>query len=174
MTQARQIAFASTYDEFVDALRHRATELKVTRERIDAISGLPDGYTSKLLCIPPMKSLGRASLGPMLEVLGLTIVLIENPKALARYSKQFSKSKYPTRASGTLDLISYQISRRKLKRMARRGGKRRAEKLSAAQLSRIGRKAGKASARKRALKRAAAKVLLIAAPEPCANPDQPI
>lgn len=161
MDDRRILAEVADYSEFLDALRHRACELKLTRERIDAISGLPDGYTSKVLCVPPMRSLGCTSFGPTLEALAVTLVLVENPEALARYSKQFKESMYPDLAAGKVDLVSYQISRKKLSRMARLGGKRRAEKLTPKRRSMIARKASRAAARQRRRRAAARKRRII-------------
>ena len=58
-------------------------ELEVIRAGLDELSGLPDRYSAKLLCVPPMRALGRISLGPILESLALMIVLVEDSEAFA-------------------------------------------------------------------------------------------
>ena len=87
----RRIAVVSTYDELIAAFRARADELKVTRETLDSVSGLQAGYSGKLLAPVPMKSLGRVSLGPMLQAMGLAIVLVEDPEAMRRFAGQHSE-----------------------------------------------------------------------------------
>jgi hypothetical protein len=66
----RQLATVRDYAQLHTALRLRADELKTTREAIDDLAGLQNGYAAKLLAPVPIKSLGRESLGPMLAVLG--------------------------------------------------------------------------------------------------------
>jgi hypothetical protein len=51
---------------------------------IDRIGGLPAGYAGKLLAVKCKKRLGPISLETMLGVLGLKIVLIEDPAATAK------------------------------------------------------------------------------------------
>lgn len=84
----RTIAEASTYDELVAGLRLRAEELNLSRATIDAVSGLQSGYAAKLLTLPPIRSLGHVSFGPLLQALGLRLALIEDPEALARVASQ--------------------------------------------------------------------------------------
>jgi hypothetical protein len=81
----RPLAICRAYDELIDALRARAEELRVSRESLDEImKTLPDGYASKLLAPVLVKFLGRISLGPMIQALGLAIVLVEDEAAMAR------------------------------------------------------------------------------------------
>jgi hypothetical protein len=68
----------SDYAELVDALRDRANEMQISRCDIDEISGLASGYAGKLLSASPAKIFGPISMGPMLEVLGLRVVLVED------------------------------------------------------------------------------------------------
>ena len=63
----REIAVVQSYDELIRALRKRADELKITRETIDAVTGLQGGYSAKLLASVPIRMLGRVSLGPILQ-----------------------------------------------------------------------------------------------------------
>ena len=149
MTDERRIAICTSYDELIAALRARADELKVTREGLDAVSGLQAGYSAKLLAPVPMRSLGKVSLGPMLQALGLAVVLVEDPEAIRRFADQHAERQRPTPTVGTHEVITIQITRRKLKRMARRGGKKRAAAMTPKQRSRSARKAARALWRKR-------------------------
>ena len=68
----------SDYSELVHALRDRAIEMQISRLDLDEIGGLTSGHSSKLLSSKPAKIFGPISLGPMLEVLGLRVVLVED------------------------------------------------------------------------------------------------
>lgn len=68
-------------------LRERADELNLSRETIDDLAKLPDGYTAKLLSDPPMREIGPTSLFPLLDALGLAVALVENERAMVRVRK---------------------------------------------------------------------------------------
>jgi hypothetical protein len=81
------------YRGFVEICRARADELALSRSEIDRISGLPAGFSGKLLgkgATDPTrpsnkkKKMWPASLELMLGTLGLQIVVIEDPNATAR------------------------------------------------------------------------------------------
>jgi hypothetical protein len=59
----------------------RKSTCKLARLELDRLSGLPNGYSGKLLSKNPRKNIGIASLGPLLESLGLVICVLENPAA---------------------------------------------------------------------------------------------
>jgi hypothetical protein len=150
MTDDRRIiGEASNYDEVIEVFRQRLVELKLTRECLDSVTGLPSGYCAKLCSIPPVKCFGRKSLGFVLAGTAMKILFVEDTEALARFSKQFTESTKPELADAKIDVVNFQISRRKLSVIGRRGGNNRAEKLSAKRRARIAQKAGKASGRKR-------------------------
>jgi hypothetical protein len=68
----------SDYAQLIDALRDRAVEMQISRFDIDDIAGLTGGHAGKLLSSQPSKTFGPKSMGPMLKVLGLRIVLVED------------------------------------------------------------------------------------------------
>jgi hypothetical protein len=72
------------YPGFIDAIRERTVDLEISRFEIDRIAGLPIGYSGKLLSLNPVKRVGFHSLGPLLETLGLIIMIVENPAARDR------------------------------------------------------------------------------------------
>jgi hypothetical protein len=74
----------SDYVDVINALRDRTDELQLSREAIDSIAGLSDGYAAKLLSGSPSKVLGPISMGPTLETLGLRLMLVEDTAATAR------------------------------------------------------------------------------------------
>jgi hypothetical protein len=70
------LAEVRDYDELIRALRNRVHKLNVTCESIDHLAGLPQRYTNKLLSGPvPVRTFGRRSLGPVLQSLGLKLVV---------------------------------------------------------------------------------------------------
>ena len=80
--------YVSDYSALIDALRERSDQMELARVELDRISGLADGHSGKLLSKTPSKSLGLRSVGPVLETLGLILLVIEDPvardKTLAR------------------------------------------------------------------------------------------
>jgi hypothetical protein len=89
MSIARPI---SDYRTLVETFRARADELGLSRAEIDRLSGLPDGYSGRLLgraAIAPGVNKQRRRMLPtaldlMLGVLGLKILFIEDEAATAR------------------------------------------------------------------------------------------
>jgi len=64
---------ARSYTELIGIFRHRVAALGCTCETVDAVAGLPLRYTAKLLSPRMVRSVGRASLGPLLATLGLRL-----------------------------------------------------------------------------------------------------
>jgi hypothetical protein len=82
-TEARQLAEISDYSSLHAALRTRSDELGITRQMLDELGGLQDGYASKLLAPVPLRNIGPRLLGPILGALALRLVLVEDAEALA-------------------------------------------------------------------------------------------
>jgi hypothetical protein len=76
------------YKGLIEVCRHRANELALSRLEIDRLSGLPIGYSAKLLGkadgVPRKKRMWPASLEAILGTLGLQIIIIEDHAATAR------------------------------------------------------------------------------------------
>jgi hypothetical protein len=72
------------YLDVIRGLRERADQLQISRESIDDLSGLSDGYAAKLLSLPPVKVIGFMSMAPLFEALGLRLVLIEDTEHTAK------------------------------------------------------------------------------------------
>jgi hypothetical protein len=73
------------------ALRARSDELAVSRAELDSLSGLQSGYCSKLLSPVPIKQVGMESLGPLLTVLGVKLIMVEDLDALRRIGPRLTK-----------------------------------------------------------------------------------
>lgn len=80
--QLRQLAIVDDYDGLLEALRDRAEELDVSRATLDAETHLQKGYSAKLLC--GMKGFGRSSTGPLLQKMGLVLIVAEDVEATER------------------------------------------------------------------------------------------
>lgn len=82
-------------DELLHTLRNRRDELNISHETIDNIAGLQSGYTSKLLAPTPIKNLGPMSFGALLGALGVALVIVPDPSAIAAVEKRWEKRKRP-------------------------------------------------------------------------------
>jgi hypothetical protein len=76
------LAVVRSYAELVDVIRGRIIELRTTYEAVDAVGGLADRHTSKLLC--GAKNYGRVSLGATLGALGIALVVVQDDEQLAK------------------------------------------------------------------------------------------
>lgn len=138
----RQIAVVTSYSDLHAALRARADELDRPRAVIDACAGFEDGYASKLLAPVPIKGIGPQTLGPLLTVLGLKMILVEDDEALERFKKRARSRKRHDTGGGLLAKKRHKKSG--LRGNSQWGRTMRAKQLltqSAQKRSRIGRKA---------------------------------
>jgi hypothetical protein len=90
----------TSYDELIEVLRARKTELQMSNQAIDHRAGLAEDATNKILGPRRAKKLGPVSLN-MLEALGLRLFLLEDPIATARTLAQTTprKAAYDTTAA---------------------------------------------------------------------------
>ena len=76
------------YKGLIEACRQRANELALSRLELDRISGVPQGYSAKLLGkddgVPRKKKMWPSSLEAILGALGLQIIIIEDFAATSR------------------------------------------------------------------------------------------
>jgi hypothetical protein len=56
------LAEVRTWSDLHDVLRRRAESLDISRETLDHVAGLQNGYSAKLLAPTPIRRLGRISL----------------------------------------------------------------------------------------------------------------
>jgi hypothetical protein len=75
MAEQQPFAIVNNYADLVAAIRERVRQLDVTMESIDETAGLASRHTSKLLAPEAPRRFGPVSLGPVLQVLGLKMVL---------------------------------------------------------------------------------------------------
>jgi hypothetical protein len=79
------LAIVIDYRDLVVALRQRIVELGTHLTAVGEVAGLPSGYTAKVLSLGQARpALGRISMGPILQTLGLKLALVADEEALAK------------------------------------------------------------------------------------------
>lgn len=72
----------------VETCRQRALDLAISRQELDRLAGLPDGYSGKLLSYEghskDPRRMWSFAFEAMLGALGLQVIIIEDPAATAR------------------------------------------------------------------------------------------
>jgi hypothetical protein len=68
------------YESLIEVCRQRAAELELSREGIDVLSGCAPGLAGKILGHRQIKKLGPTTLKPVLQVLGLKLLVIEDDR----------------------------------------------------------------------------------------------
>jgi hypothetical protein len=71
------------YESLIEICRQRADELAISREGIDLLSGCAPGFAGKVLGHRQAKKLGPSTLKPMLQVLGLKLLVLEDDREAA-------------------------------------------------------------------------------------------
>jgi len=137
---------ASDYDSLIDLVRYRLHEMQTTNLEIDAVSGLHSGYCSKTTAPIPLKSMGKVSMGPLLQTMGLKLIVVRDDEAFAKIEHRLAKRQRPREdgvklSAGSSRLLKGRITPKKAYKML----ELRNQKLSRAQRKKIARKAGFAS-----------------------------
>lgn len=81
----------TNYDEMVDVLRARKSELGLSDAVVDELTGLPTGYTGKVLGPARVKKMGALSLWLMLEVLAFDMRLDSSVEKAAKMQERWEK-----------------------------------------------------------------------------------
>jgi hypothetical protein len=83
----------TSYAQLLDVLRARKNELNISFETLDALSGLQNGYSAKLIGPSVTRRLGEVSLGCLLGALCLKLTVQPDPVALARIKHRLTPRK---------------------------------------------------------------------------------
>jgi hypothetical protein len=111
-------------DELLDAIRARLVELNITYDTLDAVALLPERYTSKLLCRPPIKHAGALTLWNILGTLGFKISLVATD--VPTYMRErLTPREHPPQPTGKRR-IDFSLTRAFMRKIGRKGGKARA------------------------------------------------
>jgi len=90
--EVRPLALAHDYPSLHRVLRERREALGIRFSSIDEAGLLPDGQSSKLLSLVPRRSvLGPLSLGGILQALGVELLVVESPRAMAYAARHWEK-----------------------------------------------------------------------------------
>jgi hypothetical protein len=135
----RIIAEICDYPQMIAAMRLRAQQRQIALggEHVAHVAGLPRGYLQKLIG-PQQKTrenvrrIGIISLGPVLTVLGVKLVMVEDLEAIKRYGDKIPKRDPRAVRSGTLD---FSLSRNFMRKIQRKGGLARWQNKTPAQRS---------------------------------------
>jgi hypothetical protein len=159
VTEPRQIAVVRTIDDIEQLCRQRIVELGITSLILDRYTGFTEGYWGKLLAASPHSPSGKrgskrgfspSSFDAALIGCCFDLVAVENTENMAKLrdwmAKKLEKRVGPKimPADGMHRPIVIKLSRRHMKKLAKKGGEARARKLSRRKQSQIGRKAAKA------------------------------
>jgi len=137
---------ATDYETMIELVRYRLEELNTTHESVDDVSGLHGGYTSKLVAPTPIKSMGKTSMGPMLQTLGLALIVVRDDAQFARIKDRLARRERPRQQANASSVRpTWLFTRKKSREM----GKKRWSMLSPDQRKKLARKMGKASGRAR-------------------------
>lgn len=77
----------------VEAYRARIRELNISYATVDAISGLPDGYTSKLMSPNPMRGLGEKAIEGLNGALGIGFAVAVDAEQVERVQGRWTPRK---------------------------------------------------------------------------------
>lgn len=79
------------YEGLIDALRAQKERLGLSDSAVDELSGMPLGYTGKVLGPSQARNLGPASFGLLLQTLCLRLAPLEDAEQLAKLKARFEQ-----------------------------------------------------------------------------------
>lgn len=128
---------------------NRVREIRnMSCEELDRIAGWPDRLATKALtATPPIRKLGPKSIRGGIEGLGIMLIAVDDPEAMAKYTAKAQKRdarQVRVQSGGLHGAVTIKISRRKLRRLAAMGGKKRWAKLSEQGRTRLAKRLAKA------------------------------
>jgi hypothetical protein len=112
----RELGEVWSYEDLHRIMRARASELNLSRESIDAIAGLQDGYAAKLLSPRPIKKLGPLSIPLVLPALGLKLIVIVDEQQTRKIQARISQPR--RQASVRSAAVHFALSQRSRARAA--------------------------------------------------------
>jgi hypothetical protein len=136
MLDERAFATISDYDSFIAAIVARMTAIGITHEGLEAL-GFARGHIGKLLAPNRSKNVGPKTFGPLLQLLGIKLIAVEDEKMTEEMRPHWQKRK---KALPLLPMVRTPPRATWLftPRSGRKAAKARAKKLSAAERRAIG------------------------------------
>ncbi len=149
--EPRVLATVTDYPSLLAAFRARATErqIAVSSEQVHHVAGLSDRRISQMLSLRTLqrgKSKGRVgmiSLGPLLGVLGVKLLMVEDADALRQFGSRLGKRNENLMRNSVSTWHMFR-SRRDFQEMGRKGRKSKLAKMTEAEKSELGRRLAKA------------------------------
>ena len=111
-----EINYQNGYQALVHAQERK---IAITSPHIAQMANLPDYYICKLLSVHPMRRIGMISLGPLLGVLGIKLLMVEDPEAVARYNGRLPQRNETCVHNGAA--ITFTFSRRHMQKIGQNG-----------------------------------------------------
>jgi hypothetical protein len=143
--EPRVLGEFSNYDELIGALRHRAAELNLSGETIDAVSGLTSKYSQKLLGPAQVRRLGATSLGAFFGALAVRALLIEDKAAAARIRSQTTpRNQSYVRDGMRAGSVHLMLTDRFMRKIRKKGGENSRKYLGKRLIKQLARKAAAA------------------------------
>lgn len=133
MLNAPIIGEANEFIHLQRMLRQRKDALQISNITLADISGLPEGLVNKMMSDPPSKNIGVMSFGLLLQALALKLVVIEDLDLRGKLQGRWVKRKEQqvrVAAACCQGNIEFKISRRKMLKIQKMGGKARQLMLS--------------------------------------------
>ena len=136
------LAEFTDYHGMLIALRARAEQRKiaVSGEETAKVAGLPDRYIQKLIGPKPVRRIGMFSLGPILGVLGVKLVLVEDPHAMGKYAAKLKERFEPNVRD---DATHVTLTHRFMRKIGIKGGAARWKDVAPKTRQRLARKAAR-------------------------------
>lgn len=118
MTDA-PLGIVRDYDDLRALLRRMADVRNISRKEIDRLAGWPDGLAEKALAEQPTRNLGPATIAGGLGALGLMLIAVDDPDALAKFTARAEQRRQNQARSNHRPIIKprWLWSRRKAKEM---------------------------------------------------------
>jgi hypothetical protein len=85
------------YEALREGFIDRAEDLNVSRLSLDEAGGFTGGHSAKILCTPPIKEIGKVSLGKLLKATGMALVLVIDDERFAPVKAKMSVRKKTVR-----------------------------------------------------------------------------
>jgi hypothetical protein len=134
------------YAAMQEFFRQRADELGLSRTTIDRLANFTPGLASKFLSPTPIKRIGHEHIGPLCAALAVAWIPVEDAQSRAELNRRIGNGSIEKRNGNLAMHAALSVparSRRFMRRIARKGGKSRAQKLSPERRSEIARNAAK-------------------------------
>jgi hypothetical protein len=94
------IALIQSYDQLIQIVRARVDELGTTIDAVGERAGLADRYLPKVLGPARRKGFGPMSLMTVLQAVGLSLVVVQNPDDLERIKARLPPRKLRRKHEG--------------------------------------------------------------------------